>query len=80
MQVFARFSGHGNPIYNMIPLLKKENVHGYCWINEENCNKIFQALYNVEQLFYQLFLVCFLVSGVPTLGGANGAEDILKFC
>ena len=26
-QVFARFSGHGNSIYNIIPLFKKENVH-----------------------------------------------------
>ena len=26
-QVFAWFSGHGNTIYNIIPLLKKENVH-----------------------------------------------------
>ena len=26
-QVFAGFSGHGNPIHNVIPLLKKETVH-----------------------------------------------------
>ena len=28
-QVFARFSGYGNSIHNIIPLLKKENVN---WI------------------------------------------------
>ena len=27
VQVFARFLDHGNSIYNIIPLLKKENVH-----------------------------------------------------
>ena len=27
VQVFTGFSGHGNSIYNIIPLLKKENVH-----------------------------------------------------
>ena len=27
--MFARFSGHGNSIYNIIPLLKKENVLCY---------------------------------------------------
>ena len=26
-QVFTGFSGHGNSIHNIIPLLKKENVH-----------------------------------------------------
>ena len=26
---FARFSGHGNSNYNIIPLLKKENVHEF---------------------------------------------------
>ena len=25
-QVFAGFSGHGNSIYNIIPLFKKENI------------------------------------------------------
>ena len=28
-QVIARFSGHGNSIHNIIPLLKKENVQIY---------------------------------------------------
>ena len=29
VQVFAGFSGHGNSIHNISPLLKKENVHLY---------------------------------------------------
>ena len=29
-QVFARFSGHGNAIHNIILLLKKENLHLQC--------------------------------------------------
>ena len=28
-QVFAGLSGDGNSIYNIVPLLKKENVHLY---------------------------------------------------
>ena len=31
-QVFAGFSGYGNSIYNIILLLKKENVHLICLI------------------------------------------------
>ena len=31
--VFARFSGHGNSIHNIIPLLKKENVHQVSFFN-----------------------------------------------
>ena len=27
VQVFVEFSGHGNSIHNIIPLLKKDNVH-----------------------------------------------------
>ena len=42
--VFARFSGRGNSIHNIIPLLKKENVHlfriGFTY-NHFNPTKIF---------------------------------------
>ena len=35
-QVFAGFSGHGNSIYNITPLLKTENIHpqGSCLKNQ----------------------------------------------
>ena len=33
-----------------------------------------------QPLFYQLFVVCFLVSGEPPLGGADGTEDVFGFC
>ena len=33
-----------------------------------------------HQLFYQLFVVCFLASEAPPLRGADGTEGIFGFC
>ena len=44
------------------------------------CSFKTQHLFMDDQFFPQLFVVCFLASGAPTLGGADRAECIFGFC